>query len=845
MKKRIISFLLSVSILSSLVFTAVPQASAAYDMKATEKIITLIKAFEGFTAKPYQDNGQWSVGYGSAVSGQELAKYKAYGITDKEADALLRKFVTEFEEDINAFAKKHGLKLSQHQFDALISFTYNLGPNWMNNDSAFRQAVLGKQTGNDFLFAITRWCTSSDVVLKTLADRRLMEANVYLNGVYSATVPSKYRYCIFNNNIEAPVTNAVRIQGYDISETQTIRSTPTKSGYRFLGWYTKAVGGEWVSALNASVGVDTLYAHWQKGEGDIDAEGNVLGVEAKYQRTVTEDSSKIVRNAPRDSASEKKKLKAGNQVTIVADYADAKGVKWGKLSTGGWLNLTGSAADDVSEPIPMDPMTITVIAEDVNIRCGPGTDYYKTGKFYKGEKLVITATQKGGQYLWGQSTKGWVCLHYTDYDMRMAEKSEEGKTVTATGVIVKTASLNVRNGPGTRYEIIDKYSKGDRVEITAQEKVGSTTWGLTQKGWISLYYVELTPATEPVKPEATEPTEPAQPEPTEPEKETEPEKQETPDKETKPGSGVIATGTVYNCNALNVRSAPGVDSKHVGRLKKGTRIEILEQTFVKREAWGRTKEGWICLTFVKLDAPIPAVPSGSGTTSGTTSGNPSGNTAKTTGTVVKCSYLNVRAAAGVDNAKVTKLAKGTRVTIYETAKVNTAIWGRTDKGWVHMYYIQLDAGAEIPSGSTGSGNTKPGTSSGTAVSKTGVVVKTDKLRIRSTPGVDNPQVGTIAGGTRVLITETTKVGSTTWGKIDKGWISLYYVKLDSGSVPAGAMVGTVTTSGLRIRSAAGTDNPAVGSYDRGDQVVILEKTTVDGRAWGRTDKGWISMYYVK
>lgn len=841
MKKRIISFLLSVSILLSLVFSAAPRASAAYDMKATEKIITLIKDFEGFTAKPYQDNGQWSVGYGSAVSGKDLTKYQAYGITDKEADALLRKFVAEFEEDINTFAKKYGLKLSQQQFDALISFTYNLGPNWMNNDSAFRQAVLGKQTGNDFLFAITRWCTSNDVVVKTLAQRRLMEANVYLNGVYSASVPSNYRFCIFNNNIEAPVTNAVRIQGYDTSETQTIRATPTKSGYRFLGWYTKAAGGEWVSALNASVGVDTLYAHWQKGNGDTDANGNVLGVAAKYERTVTADSSKIVRNKPMDSAAEKKKLKAGDRVTIVADYMDGNGEKWGKLSTGGWLNLTGSAADDVSEPIPMDPMTITVIAEDVNIRCGPGTDYYKTGKFYKGEKLVITATQKGGQYLWGQSTKGWVCLHYTDYDMRMAEKSEEGKTVTATGVIVKTSSLNVRNGPGTRYEVIDKYSRGDRVEITVQQKVGSATWGLTQKGWISLYYVELTPVTEPAKPEATEPDEPTAPESTEPEKKPESEKQETPEKDTKPDNGVIATGTVYNCNALNVRSAPGIDSKHVGRLKKGERVEILEQAFVKREAWGRTKAGWICLTFVKLDAPIPTQPSDSETASGTTS---SGSTAKATGIVVKCSYLNVRAAAGVDNARVTKLAKGTKVTIYETKKVNSATWGRIDQGWVHLYYIQLDAGSEAPSGSTGGTNTDAGISGGTAVKKTGVVVKTDKLRVRSAPGVDNPQVGTIAGGTKVLITETVKVGSTTWGRIDKGWISLYYVKLDSGSLPAGAMIGTVTTSGLRIRSAAGTDNPAVGSYDRGDQVVILEQTTVDGRAWGRTDKGWISMHYV-
>ena len=158
--------------------------------------------------------------------------------------------------------------------------------------------MIGKQTGNDFLFAITRWCTSNDVVLETLAKRRLAEANVYLNGTYSTTVPSNYRYVIFDNNVEAPVTNAVRIQGYDISRNQSIRSAPTKSGYRFLGWYTKAVGGEWINTLNAAVDDNTLYAHWQEGSGETDGDGNVLGVAAKYQRTVTAASSKSVRESP-------------------------------------------------------------------------------------------------------------------------------------------------------------------------------------------------------------------------------------------------------------------------------------------------------------------------------------------------------------------------------------------------------------------------------------------------------------------------------------------------------------------------------------------------------------------
>ena len=52
------------------------------------------------------------------------------------------------------------------------------------------------------------------------------------------------------------------------------------------------------------------------------------------------------------------------------------------------------------------------------------------------------------------------------------------------------------------------------------------------------------------------------------------------------------------------------------------------------------------------------------------------------------------------------------------------------------------------------------------------------------------------------------------------------------------------TKSLRIRAGAGTNYECIGSYVSGDQVVITDQTTVKGRVWGRTDKGWICMEYV-
>ena len=121
-------------------------------------------------------------------------------------------------------------------------------------------------------------------------------------------------------------------------------------------------------------------------------------------------------------------------------------------------------------------------------------------------------------------------------------------------------------------------------------------------------------------------------------------------------------------------------------------------------------------------------------------------------------------------------------------------------------------------------------------------MNTDTLRIRSGPGVNNTHVAELTRGTKVEILEQTVVNRTTWGRIKQGWISLYYVDLDVQAAD-GATVKTVTTT-LRIRSGAGTSNAHIGNYYSGNQVGILEQTTVIGRPWGRTDKGWICLEYV-
>ena len=130
-------------------------------------------------------------------------------------------------------------------------------------------------------------------------------------------------------------------------------------------------------------------------------------------------------------------------------------------------------------------------------------------------------------------------------------------------------------------------------------------------------------------------------------------------------------------------------------------------------------------------------------------------------------------------------------------------------------------------------------------------------------------MGNLYNGDKVTVTERKTVGGTQWGKMEKGWICLDYVKFDtttdnSGTTPpsgdsnnnagstnppaqkpAETVTGKVKVNDyLCVRSGAGTNYTVVAFYTNGNQVTILEQKEVAGSKWGRTDKGWISLSYV-
>lgn len=89
-------------------------------MQTSDKGIALIKGFEGLRLKAYKCSaGVWTIGYGHTKGVKE-----GQTITEAEAETLLREDLRTFEVGVSSLVT---VFLHQCQFDALVSFAFNLG----------------------------------------------------------------------------------------------------------------------------------------------------------------------------------------------------------------------------------------------------------------------------------------------------------------------------------------------------------------------------------------------------------------------------------------------------------------------------------------------------------------------------------------------------------------------------------------------------------------------------------------------------------------------------------------------------------------------------------------------
>lgn len=610
MKRRWLCALLAAVLIVSTLSGLSLRTGAVETMTTSQQMIDVIKQMEGFARRVYWDNSQWSVGYGTRCPNDMLDDYDpetGRDITVEEAEALLRDMMLDFEDDVNAMIRRFDLSLTQYEFDALVSFTYNCGGAWAgNSESTLNMAVRSGATGTDLIYAMCLYSlVNTDYAL---VQRRLTEAYTFLEGVYRAynddggnSYPSTYRYVFLDGN---GAEIRYDVHGYNGADPKAPRvaflSIPGGKDsegkpfvYSFAGWYTAPTGGNRVEVLDGSLPNGTvLYAQWADPSG----------------KTVS-------------------------------------------LPKGLAVNNIGAT-----------------VRSKVNVRTGPGTFYPKTGQLSAGETITVTQVYDDGSLLWGKFDGGWVCLNYTDFSSsNVPSRSEPSVTGVKlisgpdrTEYVQKQGVLDLQ---GSLIQI--QYSDGtlgartlsmDMIDSFDNETLGQTTVRASYAGYEVSFPVNVVKATvtfrhadgtvisekqyewgkkvavpaDPVKeadeggeyvfagwsPEVTacygsqvytaqfkrpgdaEPsdpdaTEPSDPDPSEP---TEPEPSEPAEPEW-PRYGVVTA------NEVNTRVGPGTSYGTAGyMLSRGNLVQIQQVVYDgSTYNWGLMADGnWVCMNYVKL-----------------------------------------------------------------------------------------------------------------------------------------------------------------------------------------------------------------------------------------------------
>lgn len=153
-----------------------PSAEFTGSANASMGLLELIKSFEGFSQYPFEDYGQWSIGYGTGVGPSSQPPKIPGPISEEEATRLLGESVQKFIVNVETINQKGNYNWSQESKDALASFGYNIGSiNELTADGTRDNATIAAK--------MLEYVNAGGVPVSGLVARRKIEREKFLNGL--------------------------------------------------------------------------------------------------------------------------------------------------------------------------------------------------------------------------------------------------------------------------------------------------------------------------------------------------------------------------------------------------------------------------------------------------------------------------------------------------------------------------------------------------------------------------------------------------------------------------------------------------------------------------------------
>jgi lysozyme len=158
-------------------------------MNVSPKTIEMIKHHEGVRFKPYQCPAKlWTIGVGHVLypdqgklpieqrGGYALRAEDNRQFTKEEVDGILRADLQRFERGVRTYCP---CDLTQGMFDALVSFSFNVGLGTLQRSTLRQKLLRGDKAGA--AEELLKYCMAGGKVLKGLQKRRIDERAVFLS----------------------------------------------------------------------------------------------------------------------------------------------------------------------------------------------------------------------------------------------------------------------------------------------------------------------------------------------------------------------------------------------------------------------------------------------------------------------------------------------------------------------------------------------------------------------------------------------------------------------------------------------------------------------------------------
>ncbi len=148
-------------------------------MKTSQAGLDLIKTYEGLELKPYIcPAGVPTIGYGATYypSGEKVTMTDP-SISKEFAENILKEMVVKYEQGVERYVQ---LEINQNQFDALVSFAYNLGLGALKSSTLLKK-VNANPNDHDIENQFNRWVKAGGRKLAGLIKRRQEEASLYFS----------------------------------------------------------------------------------------------------------------------------------------------------------------------------------------------------------------------------------------------------------------------------------------------------------------------------------------------------------------------------------------------------------------------------------------------------------------------------------------------------------------------------------------------------------------------------------------------------------------------------------------------------------------------------------------